>query len=196
MRYSADLTAGSLKVRESRIIAELLLREAGREQWHRALYVDNLLQTRSPASAKRLAILLRRRLETMGPELWGMVRDGGATVATHACLAAAIKHSPLLGDFLDLTVREGYRLFRPALTARDWEDYLEGCRSRDPAMPVWSASTVDRLRSSVFQILAQAGYLGDSRRCGLQAAHIAPQVLGYLEEHNEAYTLRCIQVAP
>jgi hypothetical protein len=34
------------------------------------------------------------------------VRDGTSTVASHALLAAAIKQSPLLGDFLDLVVRE------------------------------------------------------------------------------------------
>ena len=47
----------------------------------------------------------------MGPDLWRLVRDGKGSVATHAVLAAAVKHSPLLGDFLDLVVREQYRLF-------------------------------------------------------------------------------------
>ena len=52
----------------------------------------------------------------MQPALWEMVRDGSALLATHACLAAAVKHSPLLGDFLDMAVREQYRLFRPSLS--------------------------------------------------------------------------------
>ena len=47
----------------------------------------------------------------MGPDLWKLVRDGKGTVATHAVFAAAVKHSPLLGDFLDLVVGEQYRLF-------------------------------------------------------------------------------------
>ena len=77
---------------------------------------ENVLQARSPATARRLTKLIRGRLETMGPDLWKLVRDGNGTVATHAVFAAAVKHSPLLGDFLDLVVGEQYRLFSPALS--------------------------------------------------------------------------------
>ena len=196
MRYHADITAGSLKVPESRIIADLLLRDCDQEAWNAALYTDNLLQTRSPATAKRLAQLLRGRLETMDAELWRLVRDGSLVVATHACLAAAVKHSALLGDFLDQVVRDEYRLFSPALSPALWERYIEDCRARDPEMPVWSETTVRRLRSSVFQILAQAGYVESTSTLKLQVVHIAREVLNYLNARDETYVLRCIQVSP
>ena len=106
MRYHADITAGSLKVRESRIIAGLLIDGINSEAWDRALIDDNVLQTKSPATAKRLGQLLKLRLQTVDAELWQLVRDGSLIVATHACLAASIKHSALLGDFLDLVMRE------------------------------------------------------------------------------------------
>src|SRR5205807_851428 len=127
-----------------------------------------VLQARSPASARRLTTLVRGRLETMGADLWALVRDGTAAVATHAALAAAVKHSPLLGDFLDLVVRNQYRSFSPKLTGAAWDAYLDDCRGRDPDMPPWSESTLRRLRSSVFQALAQAGYLTDTRSLTLQ----------------------------
>jgi len=196
MRYKADITAGSLKVSESRIIADLLLRGMDKQDWQAAIIEQNLLQARSPETAKRFARLIRGRLETMDASLWRFVLDGAGTVATHAVLAAAIKHSPLLGDFLDLVVREHYRLFSATLSNRDWEDYLNDCRGRDPDMPIWNGSTRKRLRSSVFQILAQAGYLENTRSKKLQTVHIASQVLKYLEKYNEHYVLRCIQVAP
>jgi hypothetical protein len=196
MRYKADLTAGALKVPESRVIADLLLREVDAEGWKDAIVRRNVLQARSPATATRLTKLVRGRLETMGPELWRMVRDGKGTVATHAVLAAAVKHSPLLGDFLDLVVREQYRLFAKALSNRLWDDYLNGCRERDPDMPQWSESTHRRLRSSVFQTLAQAGYVENTRSLKLQTVHVAQQVLRYLKANDEEYVLRCIQVAP
>ena len=149
-----------------------------------------------PETARRLSRLLRARLELMRPALWKMVRDGSTLLATHACLAAAVKHSPLLGDFLDLVVREQYRLFRPALTHPLWEHYVEDCRNRDPAMPEWSESTVARLRSTVFQILAQAGYIESTRTLTLQTVYVAKEVLSYLHEHDERYVLRCIQMGP
>ena len=196
MYYKADITAGSLKVAESRIVAGLLLRKVNADGWEKAIIEDNVLQTRSEATAIRIGRLIRKRLELMNPDLWGLVRDGTGTVATHAVLAAAVKHSPLLGDFLDLVVREQYRLFNTALSNRIWDEYLYDCRGRDPDMPIWNESTRKRLRSSVFQILAQAGYIENTRSKRLQTVHIASQVLQYLEKHNEHYVLRCIKVSP
>ena len=63
-------------------------------------------------------------------------------------------------------------------------------------MPEWNESTKRRLRSSVFQILAQAGYINNTKANQLQTVHIASQVLRYLEKHDEQYVLRCIQGAP
>jgi hypothetical protein len=132
----------------------------------------------------------------MGPDLWKLVRDGSGKVAAHAILAAAVKHSTLLGDFLDLVVGEQYRLFSTTLTNKLWAEYLEGCRERDPDMPMWTETTSMRLRSSVFQILAQAGYIENTRSLRLQTVHIAEQVLRFLKANHEEYVLRCIQVAP
>ena len=196
MYYKADITAGSLKVAESRIVAGLLLRKVNADEWEKAIIEDNVLQTRSEATAIRIGRLIRKRLELMNPDLWRLVRDGTGTVATHAVLAAAVKHSPLLGDFIDLVVREQYRLFNTALSNRIWDEYLYDCRGRDPDMPIWNESTRKRLRSSVFQILVQAGYIENTRSKRLQTVHIASQVLQYLERHNEHYVLRCIKVSP
>jgi len=196
VRYKADITAGALKLPESRLIADLLLRQVDAGGWKDSIVTKNVLQARNPSTARRLTTLIRSRLETMGPELWKLVRDGNGTVAAHAVLAAAVKHSPLLGDFLEIVVAEQYRLFSPALTPRLFSDFLEGCRERDPEMPQWNETTRRRLRSSVFQMLAQAGYIEDTRSHKLQTVHIADQVRHYLKANKEDYVLRCIQVAP
>lgn len=194
--YGAELTAGALKIPESRIIADLLLRGVEPDEWQESLYEQNALQARNLATARRLARLIRQRLELMNADLWRLVRDGSQIVATHACLAATIKHSTLLGDFLDLVVREQYRLFASKLSPTLWEEYLNDCRGRDPVMPLWNDSTRRRLRSSVYQTLAQAGFLESTRTLRLQPVHIATEVLGYLRDHREEYVLRCIQVSP
>lgn len=196
VRYRADITAGSLKVPESRIVADLLLRGVDADGWKDAVVKRNVLKARNTATATRLTKLIRGRLETMGEDLWKLVRDGKGSVATHAVLAAAVKHSPLLGDFLDLVVGEQYRVYGKALSNTMWDDYLDDCRGRDQEMPQWSDSTRRRLRSSVFQTLAQAGYIENTRTLKLQTVHVAEQVVRYLTALNEDYVLRCIQVAP
>lgn len=196
MRYRADITAGSLKVPESRVIADLLLRGVDGKTWDEAVLGQNVLQARTTETARRMARLIRARLTLMGADLWRLVRDGSGDTATHAVLAAAVKHSLLLGDFLDLVVREQYRIFATTLSDKLWDPYLDDCRGRDPDMPMWNESTRKRLRSSVFQILAQAGYIDNTKSKTLQTVHIASQVIEYLEKHDEQYVLRCIQVAP
>jgi Putative inner membrane protein (DUF1819) len=196
MRYRADITAGALKLRESRIIADLLLSNVDAEGWRDAIVTNNILQARNPETASRLTRLIRKRLETMRPELWMLVRDGKGTVATHAVFAAAVKHSALLGDFLRIVVDDQYRLFGTKLSNQLFADYLESCRERDPEMPQWNETTRSRLRSSVFQMLTQAGYIADTRSLALQTVRIAELVLRYLKAHNEEYVLSCIQVSP
>lgn len=194
MRYKADITAGALKLPESRLIAGLLLRGVGDKEWRQAIYDDNILQTRSPKTAKRLAVLIRGRLSSVEAPLWRLIQDGSATEATHACLAAAVKASYLLGDFLDLVLREQYRTFKETLSLTVWTDYIEECRGRDPDMPQWSESTIMRLRSSVYTILVEAGYMESTKTRKLQRVHIVKPVLRYLDKNNEDYVLRCIQV--
>lgn len=196
VRYRATIAASSLKVTESRIIADLLLRGVNGHDWQTELVENNILQIQSEETAKKWGQLLRARLELMQPPLWEMVRDGSVPLATHACLAAAVKHSPLLGDFLDIAVREQYRLFRPALPKHIWEHFIENYCQSDPGMPDWSESTIARLRSTVFAILAQAGYIENTRSLKLQTVHIAREVLNYLHEQDEKYVLRCIEVRP
>lgn len=196
IRYRADISAGALKVPETRVIAGLLLRGVDEQGWKRALISENVLQARNPATAIRLARLIKARLALTDAELWKLIYEGPGVVVVHAVLAAAIKHSHLLGDFLDLVVREQYHMFSSALSKKLWNDYLSDCRGRDPEMPEWNESTRRRLRSSVFQTLAQAGFIESTKTLKLQSVHIAPQVLRYLTNRNEEYVLRCIQVSP
>ena len=195
-RYRADITAGSLKVTESRRIADLLLHEVDADGWTDAIVKRNILQARTPATARRLARLIRSRLESMGPDLWKLVRDGQGSVATHAVFAAAVKQSPLLGDFLGMVVADQYRRFGKTISNKMFADYLDGCRERDPLMPAWTEETQERIRSSVFQMLAQAGYLENTRSLKLQSVHIADQVIHCLKVNGEDYVIRCLQVAP
>ena len=195
MYYRATIT-NSLKVAESRIIADLMLRGCNVQEWQNEVMKENVLQVGSPETAKRLSSLLRARLHLMQPTLWEMVRDGSSTIATQACFAAAVKHSPVLGDFLDLTVREQYLLYRRKLSFQLWDHFIEDCHSRDAGMSDWSESTIIRIRTAVFAILAQAKYIENTRTLKLQNVNVVSEVLNYLHQNNEQYVLRCIEVQP
>lgn len=195
-KYRADIAGGSLQVPEARVIAGLLLDGVDDAGWQRAIDVQNVLQKRSVGTARRQALLVRTRLEGMGPGLWEIVRDGTKPAATHAMLACAIKLSPLLADFLHYTVREGFRTYQQSLPRREWNRYIERCRDRDPTMPDWADSTVEKLGDSSFRVLHEAGFLTGGTKNVLRPVRIESSVVEYLREHGEHYVLLRMQVAP
>jgi len=194
MIYTATITSASLRLRESRIVADLLLQGVSTEQWQQAIIHENILQMKSVESILRISRLLRARLKPMGEGLWTMARDGGKELATQAVFAGAIKNSRLLGDFMDLILREQRTLFAKQLEPRIWLDYIAGCRGRDPDMPLWSDSTIAKLRSAVFAILVEAGYLQDTQSLTLQNVFVDSQLASYLKDRGETYVLRCMEV--
>src|SRR5690554_516112 len=194
MTYTATITSASLRLRESRIIADLLLRDIGGAQWKDAILEQNILQMGSRESMRRVSNLVRARLEPMGEGLWRMVRDGGREIASQAAFAGAVKHSRLLGDFMDITMREQRALFADKLEPSLWGDYIAGCRGRDPHMPQWSDSTIARLRSAVFSMLAEAGYLKDTRSLLLQNVFLEDALVAYLQSRGETYVLHYMEL--
>ena len=193
-RYKANFTKGGLMVPESRLVADLLLRGIDAAGWRQAIEVDNALAKRSPTTASTKAMLIRARLRTMTEDLWRLVRDGSKPVATQAVFAATITYSPLIGDFMDLVVRDLYRRFEETLKPQHWDRYVEDCRSRDPGMPEWTPATLEKLRTRTYGMLTEAGYLSDSRTRTLRPLVVAPEVMQYLKEFQRDYALRCLDL--
>lgn len=194
MIYTATISSTPLRLRETRIVADLLLQGLSKEEWNTAIVDQNVLQVDSTVGVIRSSRILRARLEPLGEGLWSMVRDGDRDLATQAALAGAIKHSRLLGDFMDITMREQRRLFAKSLEPYMWSEYIAGCRGRDPDMPHWSDTTIAKLRSVVFSMLAEAGYLKDTKSLLMENVFVHESLGGYLRDRGERYTLRCLQV--
>jgi hypothetical protein len=191
--YTADLTAGSLLVPESMRIAGLLLQGATDEQFRRAILIDNILQKKSQATARRVAQLCRNRLELMTPALWRLVVDGSADERAQALLAAAVKQSRLLGDFMRTVLREQVRLFIGVLSKGEWRQYLDTCSQIDPAVATWAQTSRDKLGEVVFRILAESKYIDSTRSRRILPVALAPRLRRYLVEQDETYVLNCME---
>jgi len=194
LAYKADIAGGSLKVYESRIIADLLLRRLPAADWRQAIEVDNVLQKTSIGTAKRQASLIKTRLKRMKPELWALVRDGSKPVATQAVFASAIAHSLLLRDFLLIYVRDRFLSGDLGLTRNHWRSFVASCQERDPEMSEWSASTTDKLGDSVLRILTEVGMLTDGERPTLQSVDFESEVMNCLTDQQFEEVRRAMQV--
>ena len=193
-RYNGEIVAGSLLTMESRKIARLLLDNANPDAWHQAIVIDNILQKRSPATAKRQAKLIKNRLSLMEPELWDIIVRGSSDVTVQALLAAAIKHSTLLGDFMDTVIRQHWRTFIKKLDNKDWKDFIETCVQVDPGIEQWKASTLSKLKQVIFRILAESKYIDNTKNLQLMPVLVIPEIRQCLLKSPEHHILHCMEV--
>ena len=194
-RYNAEISAGSLLPLESRRIAALLLTNPDAAAWQHAVEVENILQKKTPATARRQARLLQRRLTTLDTQAWQMMAERESEVVIQLLLAAAVKHSQLLGDFMLRVYADRQRRLEPALVALDWQDFLVECAHHDPAAEGWSDSTKAKLFQVIVRILAEAKYLESARSMKLTPHALHPEVRRYLSNHDETYVLDCLERA-
>lgn len=188
--YNAEISAGSLMLPESRRVARLLLTHPTKEQWADALRLDNVLQKKSPATARRQARLIRNRLDTLEDEAWTLIADGSQEVATQLLFAAAVKHSKVLADFLgDVYAGHLRRLEQQISPAKDWDAFLAECIQRDPEAAAFSDTTKAKMLQVTLRILAEGKYIDSTRSLRLTPPHLHPDVVAYLKRHGESAVL-------
>jgi hypothetical protein len=193
--YNAEISAGSLMVPESRQIAKLLLTHPTMEQWFEALKFENVLQKKSPATAKRQARLIRNRLDTLNEKAWKLIADGPQEVTIQLLLAACIKHSRLLADFMrDVCAGHLRRLEQHMSPKKDWDTFLAECAQRDPNVVNFSATTKTKMLQVVLRILAEAKYLDSTKTLRLTPPHLHPDVVRYLKQNDELALLSTMEL--
>ncbi len=190
--YDGGIVAGSLLVPESREIARLLLEGEDKNAWKDAIMKGNILQKRSPQTAKIQGSLIQKRLLLMNPPHWEMLVHGHSALATQAIMAAAIKHSHLIGDFMLSVVKEHWQTFQKSISNSDWHYFMEHCAQLDPRIDSWTDKTRAKLKQVVFRVLAEAGYINNTKSRLLQSVAIEPDLRQYLSTYSEAYILSCM----
>lgn len=194
-RYNAEIYVGALLPLESRRVARLLLTEPDQLAWTHAIEIENILQKRTAATAARQARLLRRRLTTLDAEGWKMIAERENEVVIQILMAAAVKHSFLLGDFLLRVYEDRQRRLEPALARSDWQDFLAECEQHDPSLAGWSQSTKDKMLQVILRILVEAKYIDSSKSMKLTPQSLHPDVRRYLNTRGESYVLECLERA-
>ena len=193
--YNSDINGGSLMVRESRVIADLLLSGANEDEWDQAIQVENRLQKRSPATARRNAQAIRKRLELMGSEFWRAIRDGDEELATQAAFCAVLARNLLLVEFMESVVGDAYSTHAEKLERFQWADFLEDCIHRDPDIQDWKESTKNKMGQVVFRMLAEMGYLKSTRGLQLQPVIIRPEIKTMLVDSYKQRIKECMEVS-
>lgn len=190
--YNSDLIGGSLMVRESRIVAELLLAGVDDAVWRAAILDENRLQKTRPATAKRMAQAIRKRLERLEPPFWQALRDGDDQLATQVAFCAALVRNLLLVEFLETVVADACVTRAETLEPYQWDDFLADRAHRDPAIADWSPSSCKKMGQVAFRMLSEVGLLESARSRRLRPLLLRPEVVDLLEHHRLIRLLDCL----
>lgn len=180
-------------VRESRAIADLLLSDADEGQWHQAIIVENRLQKNRPATAKRAAQAIRKRLEKLEPSFWNALYDGDDQLASQVSFCAAMARNLLLVEFLESVVADAFLTRSEKLQAYQWDEFLAERVNRDAAIATWAESSRRKMGQVVFRMLTEVGILDSSRSRRLQSFLPRPELKMLLDTNHHVRLQNCLQ---
>ena len=158
-RYALSFTSGALLTREAVIAAPLFLEVRDWNAVRNRLRAENLLQARTASSGFRLAREVAQRLAVLtDPEL-ELLRDASPSERGHLMWVAACRRYALIGDFAEEVVCERFLLLTPTLGYDDFDSFVRGKALWHPELVEVKDSTLQKLRSTVFRMLTEAGLL-------------------------------------
>ena len=193
--YDSDLIGGSLQVRESRVVADLLLQDASPEQWHEVIQQQNRLQKRAPASAKRVAQAIRKRLERLDAPFWRAIRDGDDELATQVVFCSALERNLLLVEFIETVLKDAFVTRAGVLEPYHWNEFLDERSHRDSTITTWTESSRKKMAQVVYRMLAEVGLLKSTRNMKLQNLMIRSEVRVLLDDSYRYRIKACLEVS-
>ena len=160
-RYALSFTSGALLSREAVIAAPLYLRERDWARVRELIRENNLLQSRTISSGFRLAREVAQRLAVLTDNELELLIEATATERGHLMWVAACRRYTLIGDFAEEVVRERFILLTPTLSYDNFDSFVRGKALWHSELAELKDSTMQKIRSTMFQILTEAGLLSE-----------------------------------
>lgn len=160
-RYALSFTSGSLLMREALIAAPIYLQEPSWAAVRQRLEADNLLQARTVSTGQRLAREVVQRLAVLTDDELELLVDATTSERAHLLWIATCRRYELIGEFAEEVVRERFLLLTPTLHYDDFDNFLRGKALWHDKIAELKDSTLRKLRSTIFRMLAEADLVID-----------------------------------
>ncbi|PLC56106.1 DUF1819 family protein [Photobacterium carnosum] len=193
-QYLGDIIGGGIMLRESRLIAELLLSEPDVETWSQKIKNENMLQKTSVHSAKRFASTIKKRLEPMGKEFLADFIEADDIYATQLLLIAIMLNSPVVADFMKTELADAHRLCREKLDSHCWMEFYEQRSRVIPELTEYSESSIKKMGNNVIKVLADTQYLESGRSKILQTVFVQPETLAWVKKLEKPELIEALQI--
>jgi hypothetical protein len=173
-RYALSFTSGALLTREGLVTAPIYLREHDWVKVRGIVEDDNLLQSRTRSSGTRLVREVVQRLAVLTDEEIELLIDASPTERGHLMWVAACRRYDLIGEFAEEVLRERFLVLAQTLDHDDFDSFIRGKALWHEEVANVKGSTLQKLRSTVFRMLVEAGLLSGDRR--ILPAVLSPRI--------------------
>ncbi len=181
-RYSMSFTTGGLFHRESVKLAALYLDLGDWNSVRDKVISENLLQTRTLNTLKRVYREVVSRLRTLSPgELEFLVEGSHQEQAYHLWLAVCRRYR-FIADFAVEVLRERYITLKSDLTHEDFDSFFNRKSEWHLELDEISPATRSKLRQVLFKILREADLLTAHHM--INAAMLSPRLLDVISQDS------------
>lgn len=192
--YGGDLTGGSLLVRESRIVARLLVKPYTPDKVKAIILEDNLFQNHSASTTRRYSNLILLRVQKLTTTQLHLIADGTDETTRLMLFAAVLKAHKLVLDFVREVLFDKVRCYEPSLSKMDWTRFIEQRETIDTEVGKWTDSSRKKIGQVIIRILSEAGFLSDTRSMTIQFPCIPFDVADSLQDSPDGYILDCLKL--
>ena len=174
-RYSMSFTTGSLFHRESVKLAALYLELGDWNAVRDKVIAENLLQTRTLNTLKRVCREVISRLKTLSVGELEFLIDANHQEQGHLLWLAVCRRYRFIADFAVEVLRERYITLKTDLSHEDFDSFFNRKSEWHSELDEIRPATRSKLRQVLFKILREADLLTANNM--INAAMLSPRLL-------------------
>ena len=159
-RYCLSFTAAGLRPELAAVIADIHLEKEGDWARTKATVLErNALQARSASTGKRLESELRQRLQRLNASQLQLLAKGTSEERRAMAWLAVLKRIQIAADLTREVLMGKLASLDPVLRRSDVSAFYEDCERDHPELTALAPSSQQKVRSTLLQMLRDAGLL-------------------------------------
>ena len=180
--YLMSFTTGGLFHRESVQLAALYRDFGDWQAVHDGVIAENILQTRTVSTLKRVYREIVSRLKTLNPTELAFLLEGSHQEQAYLLWLAVCRRYSFIADFAVEVLRERYITLKSDVTHDDFDAFFNHKSEWHPELDTISQATRSKLRQVLFRILREADLVTANNM--INAAMLSPRLLDTILRGN------------
>jgi hypothetical protein len=181
-KYSLSFTSATILRQETVLIAKLYLRIGDWAEVRNQVISENLLQSRTLNTSKRLCREIISRLKTCSLQELKFMVDSTLEEQEHLVWLAICRRYRFIGDFSAEVLREQCANFRLFLDYGDFDAFFNRKAEWHDELEKVKPSTKIKLRQFLFRMLREVGFLAEDG--SVKPVMLSPSLLMFMSRND------------